>query len=103
MKELNVRDNKVGNEGALHLSKCLHKLEILGLGFCGITFLGVQSISRELMLLRHKVTIVLYFAKIDAFICKTNVLLTIIISIINPSTSYRRNSRQHCMRSRLYS
>ncbi|CAK8693910.1 unnamed protein product [Clavelina lepadiformis] len=43
--EINLSGNKFGDDGALSLSKCLHNIKRLHVGWCGIGVVGVKSLS----------------------------------------------------------
>ncbi|XP_076814484.1 ribonuclease inhibitor-like [Clavelina lepadiformis] len=46
MKYLDLSLNKLGDFGAVCLSKCIHKLKILNLSRCEITEVGVEALSK---------------------------------------------------------
>ena len=61
MKKLHLFRNKLGDEGMIHLSKCIHKVKRLDIHDCGITSNGMKNLSEAIMKLDEPVRVYLTF------------------------------------------
>ena len=57
MDELGLSNNKLSDEGMVHLSKCIHKVKRLHIRKCGITSNGMKYLSDAIMTLDEPVRI----------------------------------------------
>ena len=55
MPELDLGDNKFGDDGAMHLAKCITKVEELGLNNCEIGAKGMELLSQRILGRDHPV------------------------------------------------
>ena len=60
--------NKLGNDGAMHLAKCITNVEALYLPGCNIGAIGVESLSQGIMQRDHPVITTLIYCFVNIFI-----------------------------------
>ena len=48
LKSLNLSNDKIGAEGAIYLSTCIHNIDELKLSSCDITKLGIENLSKAI-------------------------------------------------------
>ena len=61
IKSLAVSHNKIGDEGAIALSKCIHLVDKIDIEICNVTKVGLESMAQALMQSNHQV-----YYKIDS-------------------------------------
>ena len=55
MKELYFGDNPIGDVGAIALSRCISKINVLNLSGCKITDQGMKALTQEIEKKNHSV------------------------------------------------
>ena len=48
LKDLDLGNNKIGDEGAKSFSTCIHNIDELSLRICDITNLGIENLSKAI-------------------------------------------------------
>ena len=57
MRELNLGGNKFGENGAICLTTCVHKIETLRVGNCDIGSRGTEALAQSIREMNHQVKI----------------------------------------------
>ena len=55
MQRINLRENCIGNAGAVAIATCIFNVEALDLFGCGIEASGVETLSKEIARRQHSV------------------------------------------------
>ena len=57
MRELHLASNKFGDDGAICLATCVHKIETLNVQRCDIGSRGIEALAQSIREMNHQVKI----------------------------------------------
>ena len=57
MRELHLAHNTLGDDGAICLATCVHKIEALNVWKCGVGSRGIEALAQSIREMNHQVKI----------------------------------------------